>query len=135
MKGNSFNLTVRSEHLHFLGSGVILYFFFIKICIILLASTAFFYTLFSFVTNMIGNEASEEIGKCKGSLFCIFKVSASILNKFEWRSFILIQYWLSILIAVIWVGISCYLTYQGNTLEEDAMRRTSNKPSAKAIKI
>lgn len=97
--------------MNFLGSAAIYFFFFIKMSVCIIGISAVFYSIFSFISNMIGGEAGSEAESCEDSIFCKFKINGSILNKFKDDNLVLIQYWLAVLISVSWIGIICYMYY------------------------
>ena len=80
--GEPLPFCMNEERQSFLGPGVILFFFYTKRLLMVVAFCALLYGVFSLTTNLVSEESNQDCTK-PGALFflCQWKVEAELINK------------------------------------------------------
>ena len=97
------------ESLAFLGSGVILFFFYTKRIFLVILGCLLIYGIFSLITNIVFEESTENCEKPGAFPFlCQWKISSSLSNKTGHQEYLVPQLWLGFVMCLFW-GFAVHL--------------------------
>ena len=109
VQGNALPLSIEIESIAFLGSGVILFFFYTKRIFLVVLGCLLIYGIFSLITNIVFEESTENCEKPGAFPFlCSWKISSSLSNKNGHQEYLVPQLWLGFVMCLFW-GFAVHL--------------------------
>jgi hypothetical protein len=121
------------EDIKLLGSGIALFFFFLKTVAFNLLSFVCILSIFSLATNLLGDTSMAVSSSCASS-YCTFRDNVSDGHKYNAERLSSIESWLGLAAMIVWIAVSRTMRYFGelNNLDIDKNLKTA---SDYAIKI
>lgn len=133
VRGDSYPMCCELENINILGSGILLFFYFLKGIAINVLIFVLVFDIYSMATNLMGVKNMSTSTTCASS-YCIFRDNVSDGHKFNKDALGFIQSWLGLAAMAIWIILSRIIKYVG-AIKNKEMDKNLTSASDFAIKI